>query len=367
MRRQDRTELRDLLGALKHVVFEDWVTRARNEVRHAAKLTTPALIDTLPVFYDQLIELLCNRGDENSRSNLAEEHGGERARMTAYPAEDVVHELQLFRTALLEVWRSHQVAVELSDVIEVNQQIDRAIRESVTGYMAAETAFRERFFATLTHDMRTPLNTASMALEMIRNSDSLDRVQRLATVAANQHELLERMLTDLLDTVALAGEREALVLTPVSLRTLVGGVVESMRLSTGRQIVCEDGPPILGKWSPEAIRRALENLVSNAVKYSSPGTTIVIVLDEFGGRAIVQVINEGVEIPLAQQEKIFQLFRRSSTALHGPAPGWGIGLPYVRSVAERHGGTISVRCENDKVRFVLDIPLDPQAVLAPAY
>lgn len=74
------------------------------------------------------------------------------------------------------------------------------------------------------------------------------------------------------------------------------------------------------------------------------------------------MINEGVAIPQEQQEWI-QLFRRASAARQGSASGWGIGLPYVRSVAERHGGTVSVRCENTKVRFILDLPIDPDNVL----
>jgi signal transduction histidine kinase len=82
-------------------------------------------------------------------------------------------------------------------------------------------------------------------------------------------------------------------------------------------------------------------------------------------RALLSVTNTGPSIPVDQMEAIFQLFRRSDKArANRAADGWGIGLPYVRSVAERHAGSIGVESSERSTRFFLDMPRDPVPILA---
>ena len=107
------------------------------------------------------------------------------------------------------------------------------------------------------------------------------------------------------------------------------------------------------------MKRALENLVGNAVKYGAPDKQIRIKIDEMHERLLLSVHNEGNPIPPEELEDIFQIFQRAIAAKESKKQGWGIGLPYVREVAESHGGSIGVDSADERgTTFLIDIPVD---------
>jgi signal transduction histidine kinase len=117
--------------------------------------------------------------------------------------------------------------------------------------------------------------------------------------------------------------------------------------------------PVQGWWGREEILRALENLIGNALKYGAPGTPIRIACMVEHERVLLSVHNEGTPIPPEQIESVFQVFERAKAAKAGDASGWGLGLPYVRSVVESHGGSIDVDSSADRgTTFTVDIPVD---------
>ena len=113
-----------------------------------------------------------------------------------------------------------------------------------------------------------------------------------------------------------------------------------------------------GVWDRQALRRAVENLLGNAVKYGEPDTPVTVTLASANERMTLMVHNQGRPIPIEEEEGIFQVFRRAEAA-QGGMPGWGIGLPFVRSVAESHGGSVGVDSGAERgTTFTIDLPLD---------
>jgi signal transduction histidine kinase len=352
---------------LRDKIFVSWLEQLRSEVSKARKLPEPLLINTLPVFYETLVRIASSNAPAYESTTLALEHGGERARLTHFDTQTIVHEYQLFRSVVFSAWNHAGVSLSLAEIAAANQTIDRALAESISGFVIVEERFREQFFSSLVHDMRTPLATASMAIEMISQSDNIHRIRAMANIAAKQHNLLNQMISDLLDTVVtVAGAERSLDLKPMEMRAIAQEVADSAQLAHSR-VVIVDGNAVEGIWSASAIRRALENLVNNAIKYGTQDTDVRIILSQFHGRCIVAVENVGPPIPVEQQENIFQLFRRSEHATRNSAAGWGIGLPYVRSVAEQHGGSIGVESTDTKTIFLFDIPIDPRPLLLAKY
>jgi signal transduction histidine kinase len=114
-----------------------------------------------------------------------------------------------------------------------------------------------------------------------------------------------------------------------------------------------------GWWDREAIKRAIENMVGNAVKYGAPHTPIRLKVESQNERVFLSVHNQGDPIPPEQIEGIFQVFGRAVAAKEGNKEGWGIGLSYVRNVAESHGGSVAVDSAAGRgTTFMIDIPKD---------
>lgn len=118
------------------------------------------------------------------------------------------------------------------------------------------------------------------------------------------------------------------------------------------------GQPVTGWWDRSAIKRTVENMIGNAIKYGAPESPITIKIDEVHQRLMLSVHNEGKPIPPGEQEDIFKMYQRASAA-KGSGQGWGIGLPYARAVAESHGGSIGLDSTLERgTTFIIDIPVD---------
>jgi len=353
---QHSLRLARLLSA-KDEVLTTWLAQVRQQIPYACSISLPALVNTLPAFYEHLVLTMAGADEAFDHAGIAAEHGGQRARVTRFNAGSIVHEFQLLRSAIVETWNRAGLTLELDEVGRLNNAIDIALRESLTGFSQAQVQIREQFFSALTHDLRTPLAAASAAVSLIYRASDPVRVQHMAQIAMRQHATLAAMICDLLDMMVFNAGPAMLDVTHTALLELVEEAVASVALSSGRDLRLR-GEQLCGQWHAVAIRRAIENLLNNAVKYSDKGSPIEIAVYAQSGYAIVAVTNAGPPIPEDQTEAIFQLFRRARGDGERGIAGWGIGLPYVRTVAEQHGGSITVDSNETNTTFLLALPLD---------
>lgn len=183
------------------------------------------------------------------------------------------------------------------------------------------------------HELRTPLTSLRTNVDLLQRSEELspeDRASVLDDVDAELGELTD-LVTELVDLAADVQADEQLQL--IELFEVVEPVVQRTRRRSGRHIVVrvERGVPVEGR--PEALARAVRNLVDNAVKFSEDGPIEVVVN---GGSVMVHDAGPGV--PEADGERIFERFHRLEA--DRDRPGSGLGLAIVRQVAEAHGGTV---------------------------
>lgn len=353
---------------LRDEVVAEWQKRMRAEVRQAGALPDPILTNTLPTFYDNLVQAI-SHGHPRSGANapattVASEHGSERARLTDYDVAAVISEYQLFRRTVLDVLKLHQVTLSEEDLIVIGGAFDATIKESVTAFALAQSVFRERFVAALAHDLRTPLGAISLLAELIRIARDPQKPAELSTQILANVKRMDRMIQDLLDAVVFqSGARQTLHLTSFDIL----GILEEIRAQNMMDIdrIRVEGQPAVGWWDRENLKRAVENLVGNALKYGAAGRPITIRAQEYHQRLLLSVHNEGAPIPPEQLEAVFQVFQRAKMAQDGNKRGWGIGLPFARSVAESHGGSIGVESADDVgTTFVIDIPMDARPFLS---
>jgi signal transduction histidine kinase len=354
------TSLRML--ALRDAVFAEWEKRVRGSVEQAGGLRHPILINTLPTFYDKIAEAVTPdfpRANAISTTTIATEHGGERARLTNYDPKAIIAEYQTLRASMLDVLKQNGVHFSDEEMLVIDASIDGAIRESVNAYVIALAALREQFIAALTHDLRNPLATANMAAQLISRTSDSPQIKEIAARIIENHNRMDQMIHHLLDSMIFqTGGRLRLTLSGFDILELVKDVCNQASATHGPRFHII-GEPAEVCWSKEDIKRALENLIGNAIKYGAPDTPITIKIDRIDERLLLSVHNHGKPIPLEERDDIFQIFKRARAARESTKEGWGIGLPFVRGVAESHGGSIEVDSSIERgTTFSFDIPLD---------
>lgn len=355
--------------ALRDAVFDAWEARVRERIVQASTVQHPILIDTLPVFYDNIAQSISPAYPRTSAvdgNTVAAEHGGERARVTSYDHAALIEEYQLFRAALFEVLHREQVVLDHEETHAIHSSIDSGIQQAVEAFSLVHSGFRERFAAALTHDMRGPLGATMTSLELILLSNDQTRIKTVAAKALTNVQRMSGMVDELLNTMAFhSGEHIQLSMGSVDILELIKEV-QADALSAHGPRVQVLGDSFTGCWDRAALKRAAENLVANAIKYGAPDSPIRIRIDEMHGRLLLTVHNEGPPIPPSEQECIFQMYRRAEAARTGQKEGWGIGLPYVRAVAESHGGSVGLDSSAERgTTFVIDIPLDARVLEKP--
>jgi len=268
-------------------------------------------------------------------------------------ADDIVFEGRPARLALArDVTQRRQLEEQrlYSQALELELAKQRELAE-----------LRERFMSMVSHEFRTPLAIISSSVDIVQHYfDRLPRekiVERMADIK-QQVASMTALLEDVLHI--LRGNAGKLTLNPelVDIVSLCEHIVENIRLTDRGQhdLVYEADSAAL---HIEADRRLLEhivtNLVTNAIKYSPPGTRVRVTVRALEGSVLLTVEDQGIGIPLSDQPYVFQPFHRGRNA--SGIDGTGLGLSIVKQNVELHGGQISFHsAENQGTTFVVQLP-----------
>jgi signal transduction histidine kinase len=346
--------------SIREDVMDHWEREVRERVEGARHLLRPVLTNALPAFFDNIAEALSPahpRDQAASGTNAPAAHGGERARMTPFGPDQVIHEYQILRESIGVIAKGRVELGEREWNI-IDRSINTAMREAIRAFTRIHEDLRHKVAAALSHDMRTPLSVIANGAQLIAITPNLHQARDVASKIEANADRLEGMMAELLDTLTFEGSAKIpLNLTRFDMLALALEVREQYAHSRDHDVVFEaDGDPVSGHWCRGSMRRALENLINNAIKYGNRDT-VKILVREARGRLMLSVHNEGTPIPEDQHDRIFEYLRREAGPL--VASGWGIGLPFVKAVAENHGGSVSVDSASGLgTTFLIDIPVD---------
>ncbi|MFF4804980.1 ATP-binding protein [Streptomyces sp. NPDC001351] len=239
--------------------------------------------------------------------------------------------------------------VRAREIREVNEQLSRANHEldAAGRRLREEQQAKDRFIATLSHELRNPLAAATAATELL----ALDMPEGHPALSVLERQLstLARMSNDLLDGTRAVTGRLELVCDPVDLRSVVHGACADIRGLFGHEgrtlALVLPAEPVMVDGDRLRLAQVLTNLLSNALKYTRPGGRTEVGLTSADGQARLTVRDDGIGFSPAQAEELFGVFMRAAPAGPDTPEGLGLGLAVARTVVELHGGRISAHSD----------------------
>jgi two-component system heavy metal sensor histidine kinase CusS len=236
--------------------------------------------------------------------------------------------------------------------VALNQMLDR---------LEQGFARLSRFSEDLAHEMRTPLgNLMGQTQQLLHRARAAEDYQALLASNQEEYERLARMIDNMLflaraeqPAAAIERQRFALPALVEQLCDYFEGVAEDR----GIQLLDETEGELCG--DPELIRRALANLLANALRYGASDSPVRIVSGSEDGWRSVSVINLGPAIPAEHLPRLFDRFYRCDPSRAEPGDSGGLGLAIVRSIMQLHGGEVEVSSDAQATVFTLRLPLGP--------
>jgi len=331
-------------------------------------------------------------GDESFGYSLDLEVVGGSDELTEF-AEDfnkMARQLELLYTDLESEVQSKTDKLSDLNALLVSQKTE--LKETLDR-LSEETLYKNEFFAIMSHELRTPLTSILAFARILEEDSSLDNDTRHAIDEIETNaSLLLNMVNNILIISKAEAQKDELVVEPVDFVDLIGLIkssLEPLAKSKGIRLTARaeaDVPVSMADW--EKLRRIVENLVGNAIKYTHKGGEINVHVrfapdfyqeevkahhqpktinedlasgsEPTPGVILIEVSDDGIGMTEEEQENVFEIYRQAKQSPNRRYRGTGLGLAVVKELTELHGGTVSLRSERKQgSTFTVCIPYIP--------
>ena len=263
-------------------------------------------------------------------------------------------------------------AADLSRRIQLDGPEDELKRladtfDEMLGRLEGAFNTQRQFVADASHELRNPLATLRTNLDLVPDAPTPEESRALLAAAQRAAERMSRLVEDLL---VLAREgTPAELRQPVDLAEAGGQVVEEFAARAATRDIELRGPSgaVTVTADPDAVKRALANLVDNAVRLAPEGSAVDVDVGTNGAWAWMAVSDTGPGLTSDDASHVFDRFWRADTARTRAGGGAGLGLAIVRQIAESHGGAARVFTNGRGSSFVVWLPLGSQTGIPPGY
>src|SRR5258706_7528762 len=234
---------------------------------------------------------------------------------------------------------------------------------------------KNRFLRHVSHELKTPLTALREGAELLHDkvAGPLTPGQaQIVGILRDNSVKLQRLIEELLDYQRALHAAASLEMKTLMLDEMVAEAARAHELaarSKGLRFALEAQSTLL-EADPDKLRSVLDNLISNAVKFTPAGATITVRARAMSGEAVIEAIDSGPGIPVEERESIFNLFfrgrTRAETSANAAIKGSGLGLAIARELVEAHGGRIAVVGEGGGGHFRVTLPRRSARALADA-
>jgi signal transduction histidine kinase len=303
----------------------------------------------------------------------------------------VVAEYRALRASVLRLWRESEPApdlLDLDDMTRFNESMDQSLTHAVRSHaeevdrdreklLASEQALRREadaanqakdlFLATLSHEMRTPLNAIVGWLNILHHEDAEARHLRegLEVIERNTRAQVQ-LIDDLLDVSRIVSGKFRVDIQPCELVDVINAGVNATRtVAEARDIALAvrlDPGASAASCDSVRIQQVVWNLVSNAVKFTPTGGRVQVTLSREQSSFQIQVSDTGQGITSDLLPHVFDRFRQADSSMRRRFAGLGLGLSIVKYIVEAHGGTIDASSPGEGLGSTFTVRLPVRAV-----
>jgi two-component system sensor histidine kinase CpxA len=229
--------------------------------------------------------------------------------------------------------------------------------DRMAGRIETLLAAERRLLLDISHELRSPLARLGVAVELARTGENreaaLNRIQK-------ESDRLNALLSLLLQVTRAEGDPASLRRDRVQLDELVQQLVDESAIEAsarGCQLQYRASEPVVVEGDPELLRRAMENVIRNAIRYSPPAAAVDITLARRNGDAVVDVRDRGPGVPEEALPRLFDAFYRVEKSRDSSTGGIGLGLSIARRAIELHKGAIRARNAQPGLEVEMELPV----------
>jgi signal transduction histidine kinase len=236
---------------------------------------------------------------------------------------------------------------------ELARTFDR-MADRIETLLAAE----RRLLLDISHELRSPLARLGVAVELARSGDdtdlTLNRIQK-------ESDRLNSLVSQLLQVTRAEGDPGSLHRDPVRIDELVQEIVDDSAIEAaakGCTVHYDAGEPVTISGDPELLRRAVENVLRNAIRYAPRDTAVDVSIARLASAAVVQIRDRGPGVPDDALPRIFDPFYRVEPDRNRISGGIGLGLSIARRAVELHKGTIRAANASPGLMIAMEFPTE---------
>jgi signal transduction histidine kinase len=374
----------DGLQSRKSALLEKWREMVRADPRLPdcrLRLDDEQLEDHLPALLDSIETHLRERGSPDQSVCAAGAQHGSTRRTHGYSIAQLIWEFAIFRRLLretveelggdgsaaetFELREAVLKIVDLSELASVKQYVEesRVERDHAREQLRKANEQKDRFLAVLSHELRNPLASISMAAQILQSERSSQAERdRALEIVLRQATYQTRLIDDLLDMNRISQGRMELRRERMDLRRAAKNVIATYMPAIESKSISfrldAPGYEVAVFADPVRVEQIISNLLANSLKFTRARGSIEIVLERQGGTAAITVRDTGAGIDPSKLAEIFELFSQADA---GKAEnGLGIGLWLAKQLVEMHGGIIEAKSEGSDrgTEFVVRLASD---------
>lgn len=357
-------------------ILAQWEAFAATRVPAATSMTPLQLRDHAQAILVAIVEDLCTVQTQeaqaaksmglaprllNAPDTAAETHGFLRA-CDGFDITQLTSEFRALRASVLRLWADacRPGDPDLDQMIRFNEAIDEALAESIAFFSAQVDQSRNLFLGMLGHDLRGPLQAIQMTASTLAALNAGGEVSAAASRLISSGAQMQALLQDLVDFnrtklgVGILIER-----TDVDLGSVFAGELEQVRAAyPDRRLELEVKGDAKGRWDGLRLRRALGNLVENAIKYGAPDTPVHVAVTGAENHVRFEVRNAGAAIDRSTLNQLFEPLKRGPDLedRYQANDSLGLGLFIAREIVKAHDGEVYVRSDDKETVFAVHLP-----------